>query len=239
VLISSSAATRPDNALRHLTPEREIALASSPVLVLATMLPVYRILVARFGPRLGYFLGFATYWLGWCFAFPLWLVGRRGVLWMFRRPEPRFGKPAWLGVASLSLPLVLAYSTVFPRVWAQANWRIVLNSLAISIVNAIGEEVLWRGAYTRAFRGRHWLGLAWPAIGFGVWHYAPLAVRPNRRPGGNHAFVVVALVLGFVWGRLAERSGSIRLTAVAHVLFDFAGLGALAYQTAAPPPIRN
>ncbi len=41
--------------------------------------------------------------------------------------------------------------------------------------------------------------------------------------------VLFAAVLGLMWGWVAHRTGSIRLTAVSHVLLDFSGLSALLY----------
>lgn len=67
------------------------------------------------------------------------------------------------------------------------------------------------------------------ALGFGVWHYAPQSIFPNHYPGGSTSLVLFAAVLGLMWGWVAHRTGSIRLTAVSHVLLDFSGLSALLY----------
>ena len=55
------------------------------------------------------------------------------------------------------------------------------------------------------------------------------AVYPNRAPGGNLSLVVVATVLGLLWGWVAYASGSIVWTVVSHVLFDSSGLGGRVY----------
>jgi membrane protease YdiL (CAAX protease family) len=208
---------------------RRVALVWMPVLVPATEYGLYQGLTRALGPRLGYFLGFAVYWIGWCVLFPLWVVGWRGIRDMFGPARPRFGRPAWLGLTALGLPLVLGYAVAFPRALADATPGIVLASLGLASVNATGEEILWRGLYRRMFPGDTWLGLVWPTIGFGVWHFAPQSVRPNTRPGGAWSFVLVAGVFGLGWAWLAQRSGSIRWTTAAHILFDFAGLGASIY----------
>jgi membrane protease YdiL (CAAX protease family) len=207
-----------------------LALDAAPVLVVATMWPVFKVLTARYGPRLGYFLAFVVYWLGWCTLFPLWAVGFRGIRESFGPGRSRFGQPTWLGVGSLIGPLVLAYASVFPRLLPRATPKVLIASFGLAVVNAVGEEVLWRGAFLRRARSRRGPAALWPVVGFALWHYAPLSVHPNRRPGGNHAFVGVSLLLGLLWSRLANSAGSIRWTALSHVLFDFAGLGALAYR---------
>jgi hypothetical protein len=35
-------------------------------------------------------------------------------------------------------------------------------------------------------------GVVWPAMGFAIWHFAPLSVHPNSWPGGARSFVLVA-----------------------------------------------
>jgi membrane protease YdiL (CAAX protease family) len=110
---------------------------------------------------------------------------------------------------------------------------VVLGSLSISLVNGVGEEVLWRGMYLRASTRHRWL--AYP-VGFAPWHYGPLSVQPNRRPGGNNSFVAVCLALGLLWGNVANRNHSIRWTAATYLLFDLAGLGALVFVPTHPLP---
>ena len=135
-----------------------------------------------------------------------------------------------MGVGSLIGPLVLAYATVFPRLLPLVTPKVLIASFGLAVVNAVGEEVLWRGAFLQSSRARGGPAALWPVVGFALWHYAPLSVHPNRRPGGNHAFVGVSLLLGLLWSRLSNSSYSIRWTSLTHVLFDFAGLGALAYR---------
>jgi uncharacterized protein len=208
---------------------RRIALISAPVLVLGTQYGLYQGLAIALGPRLGYLSAFAIYWIGWCALFPLWAVGWGGIRAMFGPARPRFGQPAWLGILALGMPLVLGYAVAFPRALADATPGVVLASLGIACVNATGEEILWRGLYRWMFPGRTWLGLVWPTIGFGAWHLAPQSVRVNTMPGGAWSFVLVAGIFGLGWAWLVQRSGSIRWTTAAHILFDFAGLGALLY----------
>src|SRR4051812_29731101 len=64
-----------------------LLLLAAPVAVLATMLPLYRILAATLGARRGYLLGFAIYWIGWCLAVPLWILGWSGLVRLFARQE--------------------------------------------------------------------------------------------------------------------------------------------------------
>lgn len=208
---------------------RRNALLLAPVLVLGSEYVAFHGLTMLLGPRLGYLAAFALYWLGWCLLFPTWVLGWAGIRAMFGPAHPRWGRPVWLGAAVLALPLVLGYGVAFPRALAQATPQIVAASFVLAAVNATGEEILWRGAYQRAFPHRTWLGVLWPSLGFAVWHLAPQSVRPNSMPGGAWSFVLVAGLLGLGWAWLVQQSGSIRWTTPVHILFDFAGLGALLY----------
>jgi hypothetical protein len=42
-------------------------------------------------------------------------------------------------------------------------------------------------------------------------------------------FVLVSTVVGLGWAWVARTRGTVRWSAISHVLFDFAGLGARAY----------
>src|SRR5689334_20217525 len=88
----------PVDALRRRT------LFVAPVLVLASEYVAFQGLSSALGPRLGYFMGFAIYWFGWCLLFPAWVLGWRGIGALFGPAQPRFGRPGWLGVAVLAAP---------------------------------------------------------------------------------------------------------------------------------------
>lgn len=48
-------------------------------------------------------------------------------------------------------------------------------------VNAVGEELLWRGVFPAQFPGDVVRGAVWPLTGFTVWHFAPQLVLPSSR----------------------------------------------------------
>ncbi|HMK93619.1 MAG TPA: hypothetical protein VK576_11520, partial [Thermoleophilia bacterium] len=73
---------------------RDAVLFVLPVAVLASMWSAFGWLGRRFGPRLGYFLGFLVYWLGWCLLVPLLLLGASGVRHLFRLGPHPLGQPA-------------------------------------------------------------------------------------------------------------------------------------------------
>jgi len=125
--------------------------------------------------------------------------------------------------------VTLVYAYEFPRVVGAATPAILIGSAAIALVNGALEELLWRGAFLDLFAHRRILGYLYPSVGFALWHFAPQSIFPNRAPGGSVSLVAVSLALGLVWGFVARRTRSIRWTVIAHVLFDFSGLGARLY----------
>jgi hypothetical protein len=198
------------------------------MLLLTTYL-VYQGAVSAFGPQLGYFVGFLFYWIGWCFGFPVWVLGLGGVVDLFRDRKPRFTSRKWLGIVLLVVPLILAYGYEFPRALPEATLPIVLLSILISMVNGAAEELLWRGVYPLVFPDSTWWGYLYPTLGFAVWHFAPQSVFPNPRPGASVSLVVAAGIVGLMWGWVAYRSKSVRWTTLSHILFDFSGLGGRVY----------
>lgn len=208
---------------------QQTALVATPVILLVTTYLSFQQFVALLGPRLGYLGGFLFYWIVWCILLPWWILGAGGLLNLFRPIGLRLGNPAWLGALFLVIPLLLGYGYAFPRAIGQATTTIILLSAFIAVVNGSLEEILWRGVYLAAFPDNWLLGYIYPAIGFGVWHLAPQSIFPNTAPGGNLSLVLVAIVVGLMWGWVAHQTGSIFWITISHILFDFSGLGARIY----------
>jgi uncharacterized protein len=217
-----------DNAGR-MPETRQKVLLALPILVLATTYPAYQLFVGAWGDKIGYLAGFLFYWLFWCLLIPLWVLGRAGLNDLFRRVVQPFGSPAWLGLLLLIWPLLLAALAVLPVKLSQATLIIVVASAALALVNATLEELLWRGAYIKAFPTSAVWGWLYPSVGFAIWHLAPQSIHGNPMPGGAATFLLGALVIGLSYGWVAWRTGSIRWTVASHVLMNFLGLGATLY----------
>jgi len=208
---------------------KKFVLILTPLALLGTTYLVFQRFNTLFGLKQGYLGGFLFYWIVWCLLLPWWILGSDGLLHIFRDSKPRFGRPRWLGIIFLIVPLLLGYGYAFPRAIGQADASIVLLSAVIAIVNGTLEELLWRGAYLTAFKDNWFLGYLYPSIGFGVWHFAPQSIFPNSAPGGVISLVVVAGLIGLMWSWVANRSQSIRWVTISHILFDFSGLGGRIY----------
>jgi len=207
---------------------RKAAVALAPVLICATMPAVFSLLSNVFGATRGYLFGFIIYWIGWCGILPLWALGSRGFARVFAGSVRPLGRPTWVGIAAVCLPLVLGYGYAFPRAIATATMPAIAISAALAVINATAEELLWRAMFIDVFGESILLGWVYPSVGFAIWHLAPLSIFPNNAPGGSASFVLTAGVVGLLWGWLARRTQSIRWTTISHILFDFPDSAAVA-----------
>lgn len=205
-----------DSANRAGASRRIAELAIGPS-VLASMLPAFLILSRRMGKRRAWYAGLALYWVTWCAAVPLMLVGRDEVMAMFRpaRRDP---------LAAMLAALPPLASTLGGAAVGGAGPRRESVALACTAFgNGLGEEVLWRGLFAVRHPEGRWASVIWPSMWFGAWHLAPgIAAADARRVP---RLVAGAFVLGLAYGTVARRTRSIRWTVASHTL---AGLGLVA-----------
>jgi membrane protease YdiL (CAAX protease family) len=181
------------------------------------------------GKKAGYFSGFLFYWIIWCFVIPVLWIGKKGVADLFKVKQPFFGKNKIRNMFFLFLPLILVYSYEFPKVISHASVLIVFASAGLSMINATAEEILWRGTFLKIMGDGSKFYTLFSSFGFAIWHFAPQIIFSNKAPGGQWSFVAVAFVLGFLYSQVAKDTKSILLIVIAHILFDFSGLGARIY----------
>jgi hypothetical protein len=150
-----------------------------PPLLITSMYGAFRYFPARFGFPTGYLAAFGVYWVGWCVIVPTGILGRRGVLDLFRRSRVPFAQLGTTAHVLLWWPLIfpLAFSFV-PRI-GSTRVVILLASVGLGIVIGVTEELLWRGVYVAAFPNRLPLNTIYPSIAFGLWHLCPLSALPS------------------------------------------------------------
>jgi hypothetical protein len=199
---------------------RRAATLAAPVAVPLSMVAVFGLLRRPLGPRAAWMTGFVVYWAGWCGAFPLWVLGPRGlagVLRAGRRPRP----------AEIPLVVLPVAGAIGAELWP--NRRLVSPVVAAvmaatGVVNAVGEELLWRGTFLAEFPGDVVRGAFWPLAGFTAWHLAPQVARPS--PRGRVMFVLAAAVVGASATGTAWRTGGVRGVLLPHALTDACGVRA-------------
>ena len=140
---------------------RRGVVTATPLAVRLSMLTVFRALQSRCDARVAYNAGFAIYWAGWCFAFPLVLLGPKRVLRLLTSGRT----PSGLEGVALLVPVTGGVAT---ELWPNRH-RIEPSVAAVMIgsaaVNAIGEELLWRGVFSEEFPDDLVWGAVWPLAG--------------------------------------------------------------------------
>jgi hypothetical protein len=127
---------------------RRRALAG-PVLVPVSMAAAFTVLDRLLGPRRSYNAGFALYWAGWCFAFPLWVLGGRRAM----RVLSGGTRPPVIDAVWLVLPVAGAATAELLPNRRAVDRKVAVMMAGSALVNAVGEELLWRGAYLDTLRG--------------------------------------------------------------------------------------
>jgi membrane protease YdiL (CAAX protease family) len=203
------------------TDRRRLVAVTLPGLVPAAMAATFVVARERLGDQAGYVAGFGVYWTT-CAAVSVALLGPGRIRELFRDSRPRLGRPAALGAALLLWPPVGALLTRFVPDIGAATPAMIATIGLVAAVNALAEEVLWRGVFITLWPGNPWLGWLWPAVGFGLWHLAPQVIHPSAL--GPFAYVLSATALGLSWGWVAWRTGALRWVTASHVVTDASGI---------------
>jgi len=206
-----------------------------PIAVPLTMAAVFIGLRRCVSARTAYNAGFAIYWLGWCLSVPAWVLGPRNAvrLVMTGRRLPRDR------LILLALPIAGAVGTqLIPR-RREVDMPTAVTMVGTALINAVGEELLWRGVFMRETHGRPWLSQIWSLTGFATWHFAPQLILPSQL--GRGRFVAGSAAVGFVSTAAAWASGGLRQVVAAHAMTDACGvtaarfrLGRVSPRTSAP-----
>ena len=200
------------------------AVLAVPLAVPASMAGVFALLARRCRPQVAYNVGFAMYWVGWCLAFPLWVLGpRRAVDVLTRGRRPTLGE-----AALLALPVAGSVATrLLPR-RDEVDARVGGMMVVTAAVNAVGEELLWRGAFVEEFPDDPWRGAVWPLLGFAVWHLAPQVILPSRI--GRLRFILGSALVGTASTLAAWREGGLRWVLAPHAATDACGVTAALFR---------
>jgi membrane protease YdiL (CAAX protease family) len=203
---------------------RHVVVSAIPAAVPLTMTVVFDLLRRRTTARAAYNSGFLVYWLGWCLAVPMWLLGPREAarLLVTGRPLPR------VHLVLLAIPVAGAVGAELIPHRRQIDVPTAAVMAATAAVNAAGEELLWRGVFIRDPGSRRSMTMVWSLIGFALWHFAPQRVLPSRM--GRWRFVAASAAVGITSTLAAQKSGGLRQVVVAHALADACGVTAARFR---------
>jgi membrane protease YdiL (CAAX protease family) len=203
---------------------RRAVVTMIPVAVPLTMAAVFAGLRRCMSARNAYNAGFAVYWLGWCLSVPAWLLGPRTAVRLVvsgrRLQRDR--------LILLALPIGGALATQLIPHRREVDMPTALTMVSTGLINAVGEELLWRGVFMHEVRHRAWLSQVWALIGFAAWHFAPQLILPSQL--GRGRFVAGSAAVGLASTAAAWTSGGLRQVVVAHAMTDACGVRAARFR---------
>ncbi len=170
-----------------------------------------------------YNIGFAVYWLGWCLVVPLWLLGPRTAARLLTSGR----RLSSVHIVLLAAPVVGAVVTQLIPLRKAVDGPTAAVMAGTAIINAVGEELLWRAVFMREGHGRPSM-MAWSLIGFSGWHFAPQIVLPSRL--GRGRFVAGSALVGIASTLAASKAGGLRQVVVAHAMTDMCGVTAARFR---------
>jgi membrane protease YdiL (CAAX protease family) len=203
---------------------RSGAVLATPVAVPVSMAVVFRWLSRRLSPRAAYNVGFGVYWLAWCVGFPILIIGPRRATRLLMQGR----RPSAVEAVLLILPVAGAVSTELLRNRKKIDSTLAAVMAMTGVINAAGEELLWRGVFLEEFPHDLVRGVLWPLVGFSLWHLAPQMILPSRI--GRWPFVLGAAFVGSVSAYSAWRSRGLRNCLISHVATDSCGVTATGFR---------
>ncbi len=200
-----------------------------PVAVPSTMAAVFTALARRMPERTAYNVGFAVYWIAWCLAVPMWLLGARHAVRLLTagRRLPRDH------LLLLALPAAGAVVTQLIPHRRAIDTATALVMVGSATINAAGEELLWRGVFMRELEDRPRMAQTLSLIGFSIWHFAPQLVLPSAL--GRGRFVAGSAVVGSAMTAAAWKAGGLRQVVIAHAIVDACGVTAARFRLGRVP----
>lgn len=111
---------------------------------------------------------------------------------------------------------------------AEINFPVAAVMVGSAAVNAVGEELLWRGTFLERFPDDPVRGAGWPLLGFALWHLVPQRILPAA--AGRWQFVAGAAFVGAGSTLSARRSRGLRHVLVWHWATDACGVTAARFR---------
>lgn len=191
---------------------KQILALTMPIILLASMYPIFQILSRKFGNQTGWFFGLVIYWIIWGAVFSFTMLGKNTII--------NLVLPQKIGLTAIlltAIPIIFAaIGRYFMGIkYEKASKWILLGLLVTAVGNGVFEEILWRGTYLELFPGNILFQIIWPSFWFGLWHYAPGSVSSR---GNAHNLVVGAVFLGLFLSILARQTDTIFWPILGHTL---------------------
>ncbi len=190
---------------------KQIIASIAPLILVATMIPAFRLLAGVMNARLAWYIGLKIYWIIWGITFPLYIIGWENIK-VLLRPQ----RPNTLAIIFVSIPLIISIIGRFTlgMAYESDNIWILLLFIATCIGNGFFEEVLWRGVYLKVFPNSITFRMIWPSLCFAAWHYAPGSILSSN----PLSLIIGAGVLGLYLSYVSRKTNTIFWSIITHIL---------------------
>lgn len=202
--------------------QQKALLIAPPLLIISTAV-VFRGASGLFGEAWAVLLGFGFYQAFWCMLFPVVILGRKSIIFLFAAPKAVVRRKNFLAMAILSATVLGALPFLFANI-GQYHLSIFLLGIPLTTINAFCEETFWRGLYVKKF-DRPFFTIVFPTLFFSVWHFSSEMVDLNLNFAEALPFVLMTVPLGLAYGFVAHTQKSIRWTAICHSLSGVLAFG--------------
>lgn len=131
---------------------------------------------------------------------------------------------SWAVSKTLKLPQLLWLARLYDQLGDAAALRKQVSMLvAVMVITAIAEEIVWRGLVVSLLEEkigsrRAWV---WAAVLYSVAHVPTIWALKDVNAGPNPLLVAAALGAGLVWGFMARRFERLVPGMISHVFFDW------------------
>ena len=205
---------------------RRALVVASPVVVLAIG-RVGALLASAWLGRWAWVLSSLIYW-GSCVALIL-ALGEKG---QFKRWFRRSQGSRWWIVPSLLMGLISFPLLLIPNLGVLADWPLAIAWLGFGAINAVCEEIYWRGFLLdqTAHHLPRGIAVAYSTVLFTAIHPLMLGVFSDiqrfdpTQPLALLPFLIIVVAIGVVYSLIYLRTKSLRLAILSHFLSDLGNL---------------
>ncbi|PKM96456.1 MAG: hypothetical protein CVU84_01725 [Firmicutes bacterium HGW-Firmicutes-1] len=211
--------------------KNQIVLLCSTPLLCGTMIYLVPALTITFGKTIGYIAAFCVYWFVFCIPISLYVSGGvNGLKSIYSMKSDVTTVTKFIHYFIAFIPCIAIFFVAFIKVAPQTTIQILFVSLFCALINGTIEELFWRGVFNKIFKDKIFFAYIFPAIFFGVWHIGLFLARGINYQGGFIALVGGATFMGWLWGWIAYKTKSIKITTTAHIISNFLAFTTLIYE---------
>lgn len=211
--------------------KKQVFLLWSTLFLCGIMICIVPLFTTILGKTIGYIAAFGVYWFVFCIPISIYVTGgvkELKTIYSMKSEMPKVIRICHYFLAFI--PCIAIFFVVFIKVVPQTTIKVLSISLFFALINAPIEELFWRGVYNRIFDNKIFFGYLYPAIFFGIWHIGLYLVKGIEYQGGFISLVGGAAFMGWLWGWIAYKTKSIKITSVAHIVVNFFAFTALIYE---------